>query len=154
MASPRPYHGCRLRIRRCSERGRVYLVTTVTHNRVPLFADWQTACACARCLHHAPADVAITPLAWVIMPDHFHWLFSLDDDILATVMQRFKSRAARATNATRNRGGTVWQAGYHDRAVRREQDLRELARYVVANPVRAGLCRRVGDYPFWDAAWL
>jgi hypothetical protein len=29
-----------------------------------------------------------------------------------------------------------------------------VARYVVMNPVRAGLVSRVGDYPFWDAAWI
>jgi hypothetical protein len=29
-----------------------------------------------------------------------------------------------------------------------------LARYVVANPVRAGLVQRVGQYPHWDAIWL
>jgi hypothetical protein len=35
-----------------------------------------------------------------------------------------------------------------------EEDLAQIARYVVLNPVRAGLVRRVGDYPHWDAAWL
>jgi hypothetical protein len=28
------------------------------------------------------------------------------------------------------------------------------ARYIVANPLRAGLTRRLGDYPLWDAIWL
>jgi REP element-mobilizing transposase RayT len=88
------------------------------------------------------------------MPDHVHWLFSLDEGPLDRVMQRFKSRAARAVNVARGRRGTVWQEGYHDHAVRMEENIRDLARYVVANPVRSGLVRRAGDYPFWDAAWL
>jgi hypothetical protein len=29
-----------------------------------------------------------------------------------------------------------------------------MARYVVANPLRAGLVKRLGDYPLWDAIWL
>jgi len=29
-----------------------------------------------------------------------------------------------------------------------------IARYIVANPLRAGLVSRVGDYPLWDACWL
>ncbi|MFV3290267.1 transposase, partial [Pseudomonas sp. NY11955] len=29
-----------------------------------------------------------------------------------------------------------------------------VARYIVANPIRAGLVSRVGDYPHWDAVWL
>ena len=32
--------------------------------------------------------------------------------------------------------------------------LRDVARYIVANPLRAGLVERVGDYPYWDAVWL
>jgi putative transposase len=48
----------------------------------------------------------------------------------------------------------LWQKGYHDRAIRREEDLLAVARYIVANPLRAGLVKRVGDYPLWDAVWL
>jgi hypothetical protein len=51
-------------------------------------------------------------------------------------------------------GQPVWQRGYHDHAVRREEDIKSLARYVIANPVRAGLTHSVGSYPHWDAAWL
>jgi hypothetical protein len=29
-----------------------------------------------------------------------------------------------------------------------------VARYIVANPLRAGLVSRVGHYPFWNAVWL
>ena len=30
----------------------------------------------------------------------------------------------------------------------------KLARYVVANPLRAGLVEKLGDYPLWDAVWV
>lgn len=154
MARAQHPHGHRLRLGRYSETGRVYIVTTVVHGRHPIFADWYAACACARSLHAAPADTSVTSLAWVVMPDHVHWLFSLNEGSLERVMQRFKSRAARAVNASMGAEGVVWQRGYHDHAVRREEDLRALARYVIGNPVRAGLARSVGAYPFWDAAWL
>jgi len=32
--------------------------------------------------------------------------------------------------------------------------LRRVARYVVANPMRAGLVKQIGDYPLWDAIWV
>jgi len=48
----------------------------------------------------------------------------------------------------------IWQPGFHDRALRRQEDLRAVARYVVANPIRAGLAETVGDYALWDACWL
>jgi hypothetical protein len=51
-------------------------------------------------------------------------------------------------------GGPVWQGGFRDHAVRHEEYLAALARYIVANPLRAGLVEPIGDYPHWDAAWL
>jgi REP element-mobilizing transposase RayT len=88
------------------------------------------------------------------MPDHFHWLLELRDCSLASLMRAVKSRAAVALNRQFGRQGQVWQPGYHDRGLRREEDLKAAARYIVANPVRAGLVERVGDYPLWDAVWV
>ncbi|TXL18578.1 hypothetical protein BMR04_00075 [Methylococcaceae bacterium HT3] len=48
----------------------------------------------------------------------------------------------------------LWQDGYHDHAVRKEEDLLQIARYIIANPLRAGLVKKVADYPLWDAIWL
>jgi len=48
----------------------------------------------------------------------------------------------------------LWQKGYFDRALRREEDLKAMARYIVANPLRAGLVEHIGQYPLWDAIWL
>ena len=55
---------------------------------------------------------------------------------------------------SRRIGRPVFQKGFYDHAVRDDEDLRALARYLVANPVRAGLVDRVNDYPHWDAVWL
>ena len=51
-------------------------------------------------------------------------------------------------------GASLWQRGYHDHAVRKEENIREIARYIVANPLRAGLVRSLKDYPYWNAVWL
>lgn len=51
-------------------------------------------------------------------------------------------------------GGPLWQNGFHDRAIRNESDLLPAARYVIANPIRAGLVSSVCDYPYWNAKWL
>ena len=96
----------------------------------------------------------VRSLAWVLMPDHLHWLFVLEDGDLGAVMRRVKSRSAIGINRLLGSTGRVWQKGYHDHGVRAAEDLQAIARYIVANPVRAGLVRRVGDYPLWDAIWL
>ncbi len=97
---------------------------------------------------------AAASLAWVVMPDHIHWLLELKGGELTSLMQRIKSRSARAINQARQQHRQVWQRGFHDRALRREDDLLKMARYIVANPLRAGLVSKVGDYPLWDAIWL
>jgi REP element-mobilizing transposase RayT len=94
-------------------------------------------------------------LAFVIMPDHFHWLLQLNSHDLSAVVRRIKSRAAiRLNQRLGTLGSRIWQRGFHDHALRREEDVRDVARYVIANPLRAGLVSSIRDYPYWDASWL
>jgi REP element-mobilizing transposase RayT len=143
-----------LRIGRFSEQGRIYLLTSNTKNREPLFADWRVGRLVAKAFDQAEHDQLAVSLAWVVMPDHFHWLMELKHRSLSEVVARTKSRSNLAVNKALERSGSVWQQGFHDRAIRREEDLVDVARYVVLNPVRAGLVRRVGDYPLWNAIWI
>lgn len=145
---------CRLRKARVSEQGRIYLLTAVTHQRQPVFADWRLGRLLVNQLRCADESTSITSMAWVVMPDHLHWLFELNNGTLAELMCRLKSRSSRSINMVSGVQGRVWQRGYHDRALRRDEDIKGAARYIVMNPLRAGLVRRVGDYPLWDAIWI
>jgi REP element-mobilizing transposase RayT len=150
MTAPGFHRSHLLRKGRFSEPGRAYLLTTVTWHRERLFADWRLGRVLVGELGAAPVQT----LAFVVMPDHLHWLMVLGERDLGEVVRALKSRSALAINRSAGRIGPVWQKGYHDRAVREDEDLRAMARYVVANPVRAGLVTRVGDYPLWDAIWV
>ncbi len=75
-------------------------------------------------------------------------------DELSILVNRLKGATARAINASLGVRGHVWSKGFHDRALRTEGSLVDAARYIVRNPVRAGLAANVGQYPFWDAVWL
>jgi REP element-mobilizing transposase RayT len=149
-----PHQSRRLRAGRYSEQGRIYLVTSNTLDRQPLFADWRVGCLLAKQFKQAERDQLVHSLAWVVMPDHFHWLLELRSDSLSLVVGRTKSLTRLAVSAAIGRTGSIWQASFHDRAIRREDDLKAVARYIVLNPVRAGLVKRVGDYPLWDAVWI
>ncbi len=50
--------------------------------------------------------------------------------------------------------GPIWQKSYFDRAIRKDEDLRTIARYIIANPLRAGLVAHIGEYPHWDTIWI
>ncbi len=97
----------------------------------------------------------VDSFAFVIMPDHLHWLIQLQGNLgLSEIVRRLKGSSARGINLKLGRNGAVWQTGFHDHALRKNEDIRDVARYVVANPLRAGLVEKIGDYPLWDAAWL
>ncbi|WP_137885675.1 transposase [Pseudomonas sp. 2FE] len=147
-------HARNLRLGRFSEPGRSYLITTVTQRRTPAFQDF----ACARLLilkmRRCTEESLVESLAWVVMPDHLHWLVTLRQGSLAQLMKRLKASSTQAINRHTGLSGRLWQPGYHDQAMRREDDIQTIARYIVANPLRAKLVTRIGDYPFWDAIWL
>jgi REP element-mobilizing transposase RayT len=141
-----PYND--LRKGRVSQLGMVYHITTVTLGRAPYFASLENGRKLVRQLMELQREGRVETLCYVIMPDHLHWLMVLHQGELADVMRLLKGRTAHAI------GEAVWQTSYFDHAVRAEEDLREIARYIVANPLRAKLVERVGDYSLWDAVWL
>ena len=149
-------HGRNLRNGRVSISGQIYIVTTVTHKRNPLFKDFTTGRIVVDSLRYMDTTRRVESLAFVVMPDHLHWLFSLGDEgSLSQVVADVKRRSAFRINQHRNKtGSSVWQNGFHDHAVRKEEAIRGAARYIVANPLRSGLVKRIGDYPLWDAKWL
>jgi REP element-mobilizing transposase RayT len=144
----------RLRTGRYAEPNRIYLLTTNTLGREPVFADYALGRLVVHQFRRAHDLGLAKSLAWVVMPDHFHWLVELENCSLRKLMRQTKSLITRDVNLSNGRGGPLWQQGYHDRALRREEDLVQLARYVVANPLRAGLVEKLGDYPLWDAIWV
>lgn len=145
-----------LRKGRYSERQRAYFVTTVLAEREQrYFADF----SCARCvvaeMRALHDDETVSSLAWVVMPEHVHWLFQLGERMeLSAAIKRFKACSARRVNDYLNRQGALWQKAFYDHALRKDEDIRGVARYIVANLLRAGLAENIGDYPLWDAIWL
>jgi len=144
-----------LRKGRVSLRNQAYHITTCTSERAPLFAELTCARLLVAEMRHLQQRQLIDYLAWVVMPDHVHWLFQLDGPLaLSQVIKTFKGRSARRIAHHLGRQTAIWQRGFHDHAIRNDEDLQAVARYIVANPLRAGLVPRIGDYPHWDAAWL
>ena len=143
-----------LRKGRWSSPGHVYTLTFVTRARFPLFEDFSLGRIVVAEMRALYEQGVLDSLAFVVMPDHVHWLVTLDHGKLAVVAQTLKGRSARRINKLRQTTGPVWQPGYYDHAVRADEDLRNQARYIVANPLRAGLVASLSDYPLWDSAWL
>lgn len=144
-----------LRKGRYSGKNHVYFVTTVISYRRQLFRDLIINREVICCMKELHETGMLNSIAWVVMPDHVHWLFSLEDGIeLGQVIKIFKGRSARILNQCLGLSGKFWQKAYYDHAIRKDEDIKSIARYIVANPLRAGLVERIEDYPHWDAIWL
>jgi len=144
-----------LRKGRRSISGQIYLVTFTTAARRRHFSEWPVASNAARWLSSPAAWPNANLLAWVLMPDHWHGLMQLaDHGRIDECIGHGKGRVARALHATHPEIGPIWSRAFHERALRKSDDIVSAARYVVTNPVRSGLTESVREYPFWDAVWL
>jgi putative transposase len=92
------------------------------------------------------ADVAIW--SWVLMPNHVHLiLVPADADGLRRALAPVHGRYAGTVQARLRRTGHFWQ-GRFGAVVMDEDHLAAAVRYVALNPVRAGLVRAAGDWPW------
>jgi hypothetical protein len=80
------------------------------------------------------------------MPDHVHLLaFNIQGSLL-DLMRLFKGRTAKRLRG--DVAGTLWQRGFHDHLLRRNQDIFRTLLYMFENPVRAGLVEAWTLYPW------
>ena len=137
-----------LRKGRVSITGAAYHVVFSTKHRLAEFSDFANARQIVRYLKTDSQLNNTQTLAFVVMPDHVHWLLIVSNGTLSDAVQRIKSMYSRHAK------NKIWNKGFYDHGIRGDEDLAAIARYIVANPLRANLVRRVGDYPHWDAVWV
>jgi REP element-mobilizing transposase RayT len=152
MGVSRP-HSASLRKGRFSEPGNFYFLTTTVAGRRPLFYGDLHARIVLDAIGWLDANQRFIVDAAVVMPDHLHLVGQLRRFSLGRAMHTLKSYSAhRLVDA--GVPPPVWQDGYHDHALRRGEDYRSRVRYVLENPVRAGLVERVEDYRYlWLPEW-
>jgi len=89
--------------------------------------------------------------AYCFMPDHLHLLAvgQRPESNLKEFAHHFKTVSG--FRYKRLTGRHLWQISYHDRVLRREEDLEAVADYIWCNPVRAGLAPDAASYAFSNA---
>ena len=85
------------------------------------------------------AENRIFNVVFCFMPDHAHLIFLgiSDDSDLILGLEEFKQETGHWLGA--NYPGFTWQKSFYDRIIRNTEELAATVRYVLANPVRAGL---------------
>lgn len=93
------------------------------------------------------AAASISIPAYCFMPDHLHLL--VEGDTMESDLRRFMSSFKQKSGYAFSRAGNdrLWQKGYHDRILRTEETTSIVVRYILENPVRAGLVTRFDEYP-------
>jgi REP element-mobilizing transposase RayT len=90
-------------------------------------------------------------LAHCLMSNHYHLLVKTSKENISYIMQNLNHSYTLYFNRKYNRVGTLWQGRFTSRYVYDEKYLLVLMKYIEQNPIRAGICTRVGDYP-WASA--
>ncbi|WP_405240455.1 REP-associated tyrosine transposase [Lentisalinibacter orientalis] len=153
MASTQ-HRGHALRLGRWSEAQRIYLVTTYCHARRTIFTCLFCGSMVIDELRRSDDNGGTRTLAYTVMPDHLRWLFELQPGHrLQSVVGQMKGRSALRINKARSTCGRIWQPGFHDHALRKDEVVEVVGDYVVHNPVRAKLVERPEDYPLTYAVW-
>src|SRR5581483_4509136 len=83
--------------------------------------------------------------AYALMPNHFHLAIQLTCESLSRGMQWLNGQYASAFNRRHARIGHVLQGRFKSLLVDKETYYLELLRYIVLNPVRAGIVARPED---------
>ena len=89
--------------------------------------------------------------AWVVMPNHVHVLFRVQEVPMCKLVDAWKGYTAKAANRLLRRKGQFWQEGYWDTYMRGDEHELRSRRYVENNPCKAKLVGLARDWP-WSSA--
>jgi REP element-mobilizing transposase RayT len=86
--------------------------------------------------------------AYVLMGNHYHLLLETPEPNLSRGMHRLNSIYSQLFNKRHQRVGHLLQGRFHAILIEKERHLLELVRYLVLNPVRAGIVGSARDWPW------
>ncbi len=107
------------------------------------------ASICQDTLHY-PDGKDYFLICYCIMPNHVHLVFELLENNrgISKIMQSIKRVSAHRSNLLLNREGAFWQDESYDRLIRDKRELYYVIRYVLMNPVGAGLVENWTDWKY------
>ena len=126
--------------------GALYHVTSRGNARQAIFIDDTDRSGFIDALGEAVARFGWLCHAYCLMDNHYHLLIETPAANLARGMRQVNGVYTQRFNRRHGRDGHLFQGRYRAILVERDSYLLELSRYVVLNPVRAGMVDRPDDY--------
>jgi REP-associated tyrosine transposase len=143
---PRRHGGRMPRGRRQFEIGGIYHVTARGNRRQRVFTDDVDFSRYLEVLRRAVRESTWRLRAYCLMPNHLHLVVELEALTLSTGMQLLGGIYAQWFNRRHGYDGHLFQGRFHTVTVTSNWHLLETSRYVVLNPVRAGLVEHPGQW--------
>ncbi|HEY6546935.1 MAG TPA: transposase [Vicinamibacteria bacterium] len=128
--------------------GALYHLTSRGNARAPIFLDDDDRYRFLSLLGEAILKFRWRCYAYCLMTNHYHLVVETPESNLSRGMRQINGLYTQRFNRTHARVGHVLQGRFHGVLVERETHLLELARYVVLNPVRAGMVTAAEEYPW------
>jgi len=126
--------------------GAIYHVTIRGNARQPIYEDGENRKAFLELLGFIVDRFNWLCHAYCFMDNHYHFLIETLDGNLSLGMRQLKGIYTQRFNRRHGRVGHLFQGRFKAILVDGENYLLELCRYVVLNPVRAGMVRSPGRY--------
>ncbi|HEX7155160.1 MAG TPA: transposase [Thermoanaerobaculia bacterium] len=126
--------------------GALYHVTSRGNERRPIFRNNGDRMQFLLLLGEAARRFGWSVTAYVLMTNHFHLVLQTPEPTLAKGMHWLKGTYATWFNRRHQRSGHLFQGRYDAVLVEKDAYFAQLLRYVVLNPVRAGMVERPQDY--------
>jgi len=125
-----------------------YFLTFCTDNKHKHFVVREHVDAVLEQILRSASDTGFATVAYCFMPDHVHLLIEAQSE--ASDCRQFIKRAKQFSGYyfKQKFGKALWQRYGFEHVLRDEEATLGVARYILENPVRAGLVARVEDYPF------
>jgi putative transposase len=134
--------------------GALYHVTARGNRRGAIYRDDQDRYLWLEALAATCGRFKFIVHAFCQMTDHYHLLLETADGGLAQGMRQLNSVYAQRFNLRHAMVGHLFQGRYKAILVQKNTHLLELARYVVLNPVRAGMVASPGEWPWSSYALM
>jgi len=128
--------------------GALYHVTARGNDRQTIYADDDDRHLFLELLADEVRLQGWVLYAYCLMDNHYHLLLETPEAGLCKGMQRLNGRYTQRFNYRHSRSGHLFQGRYKAIIVEKDAHLLELCRYVVLNPVRAGVVEHARDWPW------
>ena len=126
--------------------GAVYHITSRGNEKKPVFKDDEDRETFLRILTHVNKRYHWLCHAFCLMDNHYHLLVETPDGNLSLGMRQLNGVYTQAFNKRRNRTGHLFQGRYKAILIQKDSHLLEVCRYVVLNPIRAGMVEKPEDW--------